>query len=85
MLYSRNCYVPQTRRKLSRGNINNSPVKGYALRFVDCYYECYANRKLLTVVLIASAIEGPLVSENRDCDIYARLWFNRVTTEFLEL
>lgn len=73
MLYSRNSYIPQTRRKLSSSNINNSPIKGYTLGFVDCYCECDANRKLLTVMLITSAVERPLVSEDRDYNIYARL------------
>lgn len=73
MLYSRNSYIPQTRRKLSSSNINNSPIKGYALGFVDCYCEYDANRKLLTIMLITSAVERPLISEDRDCNIYARL------------
>lgn len=73
MLYSRNSYIPQTRRKLSSSNINNSPIKGYALGFIDYYYEYDANRKLLTVMLITSVVERPLVSEDRDYNIYARL------------
>lgn len=73
MLYSRNSYIPQTRRKLSSSNINNSSIKGYALGFIDCYYEYDANRKLLIVILITSIVERPLVSEDRDYNIYARL------------
>lgn len=81
MPYSRNRYIPQTRYKLSRDNINNSSVEGYTLGFINCYCECYANRELLTVVLIASSVKGPLVVKDRDCNIGV----GPFSIEFLEL
>lgn len=69
MPYSRNCYIPQTRYELSRGNINNSSVKGYTLSLVNCYCERYTNWELLTIVLIPSAVKSPLVTKDRDCNI----------------
>lgn len=67
MLYSRYGYIPQTRRKLPRYNINNSPLKSYTLGLINRYCECYANRKLLSIVLVPTAVKGPLITKDRDC------------------